>query len=51
MAIDGVTDTGWSVKGGVGKDHAAVFELAEELGDGGGDPAASSRCTRNTSTR
>ncbi len=27
LAIDGVTDTGWSVSGGVGKDHAAVFEL------------------------
>ena len=32
MAIDGVTDTGWSVNGGVGKDHAAVFELAEGPG-------------------
>ncbi len=35
QAIDGVTDTGWSVNGGVGRDHAAVFELAEDLGDGG----------------
>jgi hypothetical protein len=33
MAIDGVSDTGWSVNGGVGKDHAAVFELAGDLGD------------------
>ncbi|WP_240907316.1 PSD1 and planctomycete cytochrome C domain-containing protein [Paludisphaera rhizosphaerae] len=30
-AIDGVTDTGWSVNGGVGRAHAAVFELAEEI--------------------
>ncbi len=35
MAIDGVTDTGWSVNGGVGKDHAAVFELAENPGGPG----------------
>jgi Protein of unknown function (DUF1549)/Protein of unknown function (DUF1553)/Planctomycete cytochrome C len=36
LAIDGVPDTGWSVNGGgVGRDHAAVFELAEDLGDGG----------------
>jgi len=34
LAIDGVTDTGWSVNGGVGRPHAAVFELAEDLGDG-----------------
>ncbi|MHB1559972.1 MAG: PSD1 and planctomycete cytochrome C domain-containing protein, partial [Isosphaeraceae bacterium] len=34
MAIDGVTDTGWSVNGAVGKDHAAVFELAEPVGAG-----------------
>ena len=25
LAIDGVTDTGWSVKGGIGRAHAAVF--------------------------
>ena len=31
LAVDGVTDTGWSVAGGVGKPHAAVFELAEDL--------------------
>jgi hypothetical protein len=36
MAIDGVSDTGWSVNGAVGKAHAAVFELAEDLGDGAG---------------
>jgi hypothetical protein len=35
MAIDGVSDTGWSVDGGAGRDHAAVFELAGDLGDGG----------------
>ncbi|AMV40269.1 PSD1 and planctomycete cytochrome C domain-containing protein [Planctomyces sp. SH-PL62] len=34
LAVDGVTDTGWSVSGGVGKPHAAVFELAEDLGAG-----------------
>ncbi|MDG3004925.1 PSD1 and planctomycete cytochrome C domain-containing protein [Paludisphaera mucosa] len=34
MAVDGVSDTGWSVTGGVGKPHAAVFELADDLGDG-----------------
>ncbi|WP_165251361.1 PSD1 and planctomycete cytochrome C domain-containing protein [Paludisphaera soli] len=38
LAIDGVTDTGWSVMGGVGKPHAAVFELAEDLGSGDGRP-------------
>ena len=31
LAIDGIPDTGWSVKGGVGQPHAAVFELAEDL--------------------
>ncbi len=31
MAIDGITDTGWSVNGAVGRDHAAVFELAEPV--------------------
>jgi hypothetical protein len=36
LAVDGITDTGWSVQGGVGKPHAAVFELAEDLGDGRG---------------
>jgi hypothetical protein len=34
LAIDGKTDTGWSINGGAGKDHAAVFELAEDLGVG-----------------
>jgi len=32
LAIDGVTDTGWSVKGGIGKPHAAVFNLKESGG-------------------
>jgi Protein of unknown function (DUF1553)/Protein of unknown function (DUF1549)/Planctomycete cytochrome C len=27
LCIDGVTDTGWSIKGGVGKAHAAVFRF------------------------
>ncbi len=27
LAIDGKPDTGWTVKGGVGKPHAAVFEF------------------------
>ncbi len=34
LAIDGISDTGWSVNGAVGKDHAAVFELAEPIGGG-----------------
>lgn len=34
LAIDGVPDTGWTVKGGIGQPHAAVFELAEPIGDG-----------------
>jgi hypothetical protein len=34
LAVDGVPDTGWSIAGGVGKPHAAVFELAEDLGGG-----------------
>jgi hypothetical protein len=33
LAIDGIPDTGWSIQGGVGRPHAAVFELAEDLGD------------------
>ncbi len=36
LAIDGVTDTGWSVSGQVGRPHAAVFELKDALGDGRG---------------
>ncbi len=35
QAIDGVSDTGWSINGRAGHDHAAVFELAEDIGDGG----------------
>ena len=34
MAIDGITDTGWSVNGQIGRPHAAVFELKDALGDG-----------------
>jgi Protein of unknown function (DUF1553)/Protein of unknown function (DUF1549)/Planctomycete cytochrome C len=34
LAIDGITDTGWSVIGQTGKPHAAVFELKDALGDG-----------------
>ncbi len=34
LAVDGVPDTGWSVAGAVGKSHAAVFALADDL-DGG----------------
>lgn len=37
-AIDGVPDTGWSVKGGVGKSHAAVFRFQEPVNaEGEGD--------------
>ncbi|MBX6311400.1 MAG: DUF1553 domain-containing protein, partial [Isosphaeraceae bacterium] len=36
QAIDGKTDTGWAVKGGIGRPHAAVFELGEAIGDGRG---------------
>jgi len=32
LAIDGVTDTGWSIKGGVGQAHAAVFTVAGAAG-------------------
>jgi hypothetical protein len=31
LAIDGVTDTGWSIKGGVGKPHTAVFTFKEPV--------------------
>jgi hypothetical protein len=34
LSIDGVTDSGWSVMGQIGRPHAAVFELRDELGDG-----------------
>lgn len=33
-AIDGVLDTGWSVKGKIGEPHAAVFAFAEPVGEG-----------------
>ena len=32
LAIDGKGDTGWSIQGGVGQAHHAVFELAEPAG-------------------
>jgi mono/diheme cytochrome c family protein len=35
-AIDGVLDTGWSVKGKIGEPHRAVFELSEPLEVGPG---------------
>jgi hypothetical protein len=35
LAIDGVTDTGWSVKDRVGQPHAAVFGLKDPLTVGG----------------
>src|SRR5262249_29178251 len=35
-AIDGRTDTGWSINGGQGRPHAAVFNLAKPLPDGKG---------------
>ncbi|WZO99965.1 PSD1 and planctomycete cytochrome C domain-containing protein [Isosphaeraceae bacterium EP7] len=35
-SIDGIFDTGWSIAGGVGKAHAAVFELKEPLAGGPG---------------
>ncbi len=31
LAIDGKSDTGWTVKGSVGRPHAAVFEFREPL--------------------
>ncbi len=34
LAIDGMPDTGWTIKGGVGKPHAAVFELREPVAKG-----------------
>ncbi|WP_169972709.1 PSD1 and planctomycete cytochrome C domain-containing protein [Tautonia rosea] len=35
MAIDGVYDTGWNVKGAIGQPHAAVFAFAEPVGKEG----------------
>ncbi|GIW88788.1 MAG: hypothetical protein KatS3mg108_3112 [Isosphaeraceae bacterium] len=32
LAIDGQPDTGWSIRGGVGRPHHVVLELAEPLG-------------------
>ena len=34
-AIDGITDTGWSIRGGVGKAHTAVFTIKDDLFAGG----------------
>ncbi len=31
LAIDGKPDTGWTIKGGVGRPHAAVFEFREPV--------------------
>ncbi len=36
LAIDGLPDTGWAIKGDVGRAHAAVFELKTPVGDGRG---------------
>ncbi len=36
LAVDGIPDTGWTIKGGTGKPHAAVFTLKEDVGDGKG---------------
>ncbi|RUL87284.1 DUF1553 domain-containing protein [Tautonia sociabilis] len=33
-AVDEVPDTGWNVKGAIGRPHAAVFGFAEPVGDG-----------------
>lgn len=35
-ALDGKMDTGWSVMGGEGKPHAAVFQFAQPVGNPGG---------------
>ncbi|HEY2156984.1 MAG TPA: PSD1 and planctomycete cytochrome C domain-containing protein, partial [Isosphaeraceae bacterium] len=34
LAIDGKADTGWTIKGGVGRPHAAVFEFREPVAKG-----------------
>ena len=36
LAIDGIGDTGWSIGGGQGKPHAAVFEFAQDVAFAGG---------------
>jgi len=36
LAVDGINDTGWTIKGGTGRPHAAVFTLKERVGDGKG---------------
>jgi mono/diheme cytochrome c family protein len=35
-AIDGVPDTGWNVKGAIGRPHAAVFAFASPIGEAEG---------------
>jgi hypothetical protein len=35
-AVDGNPQTGWALSGGIGKDHAAVFEIKEDLNFAGG---------------
>lgn len=35
LALDGRMDTGWSVGGAIGRDHRAVFQLAEPFETGG----------------
>jgi hypothetical protein len=34
LAIDGISDTGWSVNGRIGQPHSAVFELKEAISAG-----------------
>jgi mono/diheme cytochrome c family protein len=34
LAIDGATDTGWTVGGGIGRPHAAVFTFREPIAKG-----------------
>jgi hypothetical protein len=31
LTLDGATDTGWTIKGGVGRPHAAVYEFREPV--------------------
>ncbi len=35
-AIDGISDTGWNIKGATGQAHAAVFSFTEPVGDARG---------------
>jgi mono/diheme cytochrome c family protein len=34
LAIDGATDTGWTIGGGIGRSHAAVFTFREPIAKG-----------------